>query len=198
MVYRKSNFLFVLHMKILKNYPQWWDTLAKLKKFLHPEYPNGPKLQIHEIWTIPLSYSLCSFTQQESQTLSLQMLQFFFLWPTKHQKSAARRARRRRVDSIDDYIDWMSNYQCQMNAQIMDSYRLIQKCFATLQCPTRWNLWNRGCTGKFRDEIITAFASNRGNNPAFLTGTPCPLFLLPCWTLQCKSAKEQSILNVNG
>ena len=45
----------------------------------YPDYPNGPKLQIHEIWlTIPLSYSLCSFTQQESQTLSLQMLQFFF------------------------------------------------------------------------------------------------------------------------
>ena len=29
----------------------------------YPDYPNGPKLQIHEIWlTIPLSYSLCSFT----------------------------------------------------------------------------------------------------------------------------------------
>ena len=33
MVYRKSNFLFVLHMKISKKYPQWWDILAKLKKF---------------------------------------------------------------------------------------------------------------------------------------------------------------------
>ena len=164
----------------------------------YPDYPNGPKLQIHETWTIPLSYSLCSFTQQESQTLSLQMLQFFFLWPTKHQKSAARRARRRRVDSIDDYIDWMSNYQCQMNAQIMDSYRLIQKCFATLQCPTRWNRGAGGVQGNSGMKLLLLLPVTGVTTLLSSQELPARSFFYLVGSCCASLLKEQSILNVNG
>ena len=45
----------------------------------YPDYPNGPKLQIHEIWlTIPLSYSLCSFTIGISDIVVANAAVFFF------------------------------------------------------------------------------------------------------------------------
>ena len=48
-------------------------------------------------------------------------------------------------------------------------------CQTVLQHPTRWNLWNRGCAGKFRDETIATFASNRGET-TLLSSQELPCF----------------------